>query len=94
VTVPARGDHDGEMPETFDALDFVARLLAHVPDPRRHLVYDYGACSNVVRGKLKARSQARQAEPPASGPAYRPAPSPASRRGLTVEPRLRPHPAG
>jgi hypothetical protein len=34
----------------------VARLLTHVPDPRRHLVHYYGAYSNVVRGKLKARS--------------------------------------
>jgi len=25
-------------------MDFVARLLAHVPDPRRHLVHYYGAC--------------------------------------------------
>ena len=31
----------------------MARLLAHVPDPRRHLVHYYGAYSNVVRGKLK-----------------------------------------
>ena len=88
VTVPARDGHGDEMAKTFDALDFVARLLAHVPDPRRHLVHDYGAYSNVVRGKLEARSQARKAEPPASGPACRPAPPPASRPGLTVEPRL------
>ena len=46
----------------IDALDFVARLLGHVPDPGRHLVHYYGAYSNVVRGKLKARSQAQQAE--------------------------------
>ncbi len=72
MTVPARGGHDDEMPETFDALDFVARPLAHVPDPRRHLVHDFGVCPNVVRGKLKARSQARQAEPLASGPASQP----------------------
>jgi hypothetical protein len=46
--------HDGEKAETLEALDFVARLLAHVPDPKRHLVHYYGAYSNVVRGKLKA----------------------------------------
>jgi hypothetical protein len=39
--------HDGEQAETLDALDFVARLLAHVPNPRRHLVHYYGAYSNV-----------------------------------------------
>ena len=43
-------------------------LLAHVPDPRRHLVHYYGAYSNVVRGKLKARSQAQQTEPLVPGP--------------------------
>ena len=72
ATYLLRDGHDGQRAETLDALDFVARLLAHVPDPRRHLVHYYGAYSNVVRGKLKARSQARQAEPPASGPASHP----------------------
>jgi Putative transposase len=59
ATYLPRAGHDGERAETLDALDFVARLLAHVPDPRRHLVYYYGAYSNVVRGKLKALNQAR-----------------------------------
>jgi Putative transposase len=62
VTVPAG---DGR---AFEALDFVARLLAHVPDPRRHLVHYYGAYSNVVRGKLKARGLAQKSEPLAPGP--------------------------
>ncbi len=48
--------HDDERIQTLDALDVVARLLAYVPDQRRHLVHDYGADSNVVRGKLKARA--------------------------------------
>jgi Putative transposase len=60
--------HDGEQAETLEALDFVARLLAHVPDPRRHLVHTYGAYSNVVRGKLKASVQAQQSAPVAPGP--------------------------
>jgi len=62
VTVPAG---DGR---AFEALDFVARLLAHVPDPRRHLVHYYGAYSNVVRGKLKARGLAQKSEPLAPRP--------------------------
>jgi len=70
-------DHDGEKAETLEALDFVARLLAHVPGPRRHLVHYYGAYSNVVRGKLKALNQAQQAEPLASGPDVHPPPPPA-----------------
>jgi Putative transposase len=60
--------HDGDKAETLEALDFVARLLAHVPDPRRHLVHYYGAYSNVVRGKLKARVQAQQTAPLVPGP--------------------------
>jgi hypothetical protein len=68
ATYQPRVGHDDEKAETVDALDLVARLLAHVPDPRRHLVHYYGAYSNVVRGKLKARSQAQQTEPLAPGP--------------------------
>ena len=37
-----RPGHDDEKAETLDALDFLARLLAHVPDPRRHTVHYYG----------------------------------------------------
>ena len=71
MTVPAGDGHDDEKAEPLDALDFVARLLAHVPDPRRLLVHYYGAYSNVVRGKLKAQSEAQQAESLASGPCTR-----------------------
>jgi hypothetical protein len=74
--LPSAG-HDGEKADAIDALDFVARLLAHVPDPRRHLVHYYGAYSNVVRGKLKAQGQAQQSEPHASGPGAHSAPPPA-----------------
>jgi hypothetical protein len=74
--LPSAG-HDDEKAEAIDALDFVARLLAHVPDPRRHLVHYYGAYSNVVRGKLKARNRAQQGEPLASGPGVHPPPPPA-----------------
>jgi hypothetical protein len=72
VTVPA-GDGCA-----LEALDFVARLLAHVPDPRRHLVHYYGAYSNVVRGKLKARGQAQRTESLAPGPSEDAPPPPAS----------------
>ena len=55
ATYQPRVGHDDEQAETLDALDFVARLLAYVPDPRRHLVHSCGAYSSVIRGKLKAR---------------------------------------
>jgi hypothetical protein len=78
ATYLPRDGHDEEKAETLDALEFVARLLAHVPDPRRHLVHYYGACFNVVRGKVKARGQAQQGASLAPGPGVHPPPPPAS----------------
>ena len=63
VTYLPKTGHDGEEGETFDAMDFLARVLAHVPDPRRHLVHYYGAYSNVARGKRKALERAETPEP-------------------------------
>jgi len=74
ATYLLRDGHDGQRAETLDALDFLARLLAHVPDPRRHLVHYYGAYSNVVRGKLKARGQAQKGASLAPGPGVHPPP--------------------
>ena len=42
-------------------MEFVARVLAQIPDPRRHLVRYYGAYSNVARGKRN--KSAATAEP-------------------------------
>ena len=39
--------------ETFDPADFLARVIMHIPDPRRHLVRYYGWYSNVSRGKRR-----------------------------------------
>jgi hypothetical protein len=36
-----------------DAMEFVARVLVQIPDPRGHLVRYYGFYSNVARGKRK-----------------------------------------
>jgi hypothetical protein len=46
-------EQDSEIAEAIDASEFVARVLTHVPDPRRHIVHHYGAYSNVSRGKRK-----------------------------------------
>ena len=78
ATYLPRPGHDDEKAESLDALDFLARLLAHVPDPRRHIPHYYGAYSNVVRGKLKARRQAQPTEPLAPGPGEAASPPPAS----------------
>ncbi len=68
LTYRPRGGHDEEPVDTVDALDFVARVLAHIPDPRRHLVHYYGAYSNVARGKAKASGHAAKAQPLVPGP--------------------------
>jgi len=44
--------------ETFDPLEFLARVIMHIPEPRRHLVRYYGAYSNVSRGKRRLREEA------------------------------------
>ena len=39
--------------ERFDPLDFLARVIAHIPEPRSHLVRYVGHYSNVSRGRRK-----------------------------------------
>jgi len=39
--------------EAFDPVEFLARVIMHIPEPRRHLVRYYGWYSNVSRGKRK-----------------------------------------
>jgi hypothetical protein len=60
------GGHDVAPGETLDVLEFLARVLSHIPDPKRHLVHYYGAYSNVVRGRQKARASLALA--PATAP--------------------------
>jgi len=47
----ANGRLGGE--ERIDALDFLARVIAHIPPPRIHLVRYLGHYSNVSRGRRK-----------------------------------------
>ena len=39
--------------EVFDPAEFLARVIMHVPEPRRHLVRYYGWYSNVSRGRRR-----------------------------------------
>ena len=39
--------------ESFDPGEFLARVIMHIPEPRRHLVRYYGWYSNVSRGKRR-----------------------------------------
>jgi hypothetical protein len=44
--------------EGFDPSEFLARVIMHIPEPRRHLVRYYGAYSNVSRGKRRLSKEA------------------------------------
>jgi hypothetical protein len=58
---PARADLFGGSPgvarnfQVFEALDFIAELTQHIPEPRKHLVRYFGFYSNKSRG-LRARA--------------------------------------
>jgi hypothetical protein len=57
-----KSGHDSASPfavaeETFDPLDFLARVIMHIPAPRRHLVRYYGAYSNAARGRRRRASE-------------------------------------
>jgi hypothetical protein len=65
-----KGGHDDIEPtegERVDAMEFVARVLAQIPDGRRHLARYYGFYSNAARGKRK--KAAAPAEPSSPGEA-------------------------
>ena len=58
--------------EEFDPRDFLARVIMHIPEPRKHLVRYYGWYSNVSRGKRrKMAAENEDAETVGSGPASR-----------------------
>ena len=65
VLYQPKGGHDGcarqpgAATETFDPAEFLARVIMHIPEPRRHLVRCYGAYSNVSRGKRRQQPLAR-----------------------------------
>ena len=44
--------------ETFDPLEFLARVIMHIPEPRKHLIRFYGWYSNLSRGKRRLREEA------------------------------------
>ena len=43
--------------ETFDKLEFLARVIMHIPEPRRHLIRFYGWYSNVTRGRRRREEE-------------------------------------
>ena len=53
-----RARQPGDSAEAFDPAEFLARVITHIPEPRRHLVRYYGAYSSVSRGKRRLREEA------------------------------------
>jgi hypothetical protein len=43
---------------TFDSMDFLARLLMHIPQPKLHTVRYYGEYSSVARARRRAEADA------------------------------------
>ena len=68
-----KGGHDGrarqpgDMAEAFEPAEFLARVIMHVPEPRRHLVRYYGWYSNVSRGKRRRQDEAGIGAAPPDG---------------------------
>ena len=73
VLYQAKGGHDGrarqpgDAAEAFDPAEFLARVIMHIPMPRRHLVRYYGAYSNVSRGKRRLQDEADIGAAPPDG---------------------------
>ena len=68
VVYAGKGGHDEREQtegERIDAMEFVARVLVQIPDPRRHSVRYHGFYSNAARGKR--RKAAAPAEPSSPG---------------------------
>ena len=59
VLYAAKGVHDDEpdkLPpheQSIDALEFLARVITQIPEPKRHLVFYYGHYCNLLRGRRR-----------------------------------------
>ena len=49
IVYEPKAGHDVELTELTDPLEFLARVLIHIPEPNKHLVRFYGAYANRVR---------------------------------------------
>ncbi len=72
----------GSEGESYEAVDFLARLLMHIPEPRLHLIRYVGHYANAARANRRKRVEGAM-EPEGSGSARREAiPGSADRRRL------------
>ena len=54
----AGGDDPGSaQPERIDSMEYVARVPAQIPPPRKHLVRYHGFYSNAARGKRRCQAR-------------------------------------
>ena len=49
VLYQAKPGHDGGSSENIDPMEFVARVLTHIPDPNRHTIDYFGRYSNRAK---------------------------------------------
>ena len=62
--------------EPLDPLEFLARVLIHIPEPNKHLVHFYGAYANRSRSSMPHARDAEQNKAEGEGEAQ---PAPAKR---------------
>ncbi len=56
------------MARSLDALDWIARVISHIPDPGEQMVRYYGWYSSASRGKRRLAGWAVAAKPPSDQP--------------------------
>ena len=75
-------------PETVDPLEFLARVLVHIPDNGHVTTRDYGWYANRPRGMRRQAEPAPANTPPVMVPAPQWAPTEASRRWAALRQQI------
>ena len=57
-----KAGHDVDDTELMDPLEFLARVLIHVPEPNRHLVHFYGAYAHRLRSSRPIRDDSAKGQ--------------------------------
>ena len=60
ISYESKSGHDDNNDELMDPLEFLARVLIHVPEPNKHLVRFYGAYANRLRLDTFARNDSTE----------------------------------
>jgi hypothetical protein len=61
VLYQAKQGHDREPSEIIDPMEFVARVLTHIPDPNRHCIRYFGQYANRAKSKSNKDSTSPEA---------------------------------